>query len=185
MTLESALNISFKKDFYLPFENILCPMSQTYFFQSPLGTLEIQAAQNELHSVQFSAKTMPQSTPAPTAFITSIFQYLTSYFEKGTTPLPQDLNPSGTLFQKKVWALVQSIPSGSCCTYKQLAQQLGDENATRALGSALSKNPILILIPCHRVVGSNGTLTGYAGGLERKKWLLEHEGFLKQKSLLL
>ena len=160
-------------------------MSQTYFFKSPLGTLEIVTSENQLLSIQFSNQIILQNTSSSSSFVNSIFQLLTTYFEKGTTPLPQNLNPLGTHFQKKVWALVQSIPAGSCYTYKQLALQLGDKKAVRALGSALSKNPILILIPCHRVIGTYGFLTGYAGGLDRKKWLLEHEGFLNQKSLLL
>lgn len=86
------------------------------------------------------------------------------------------VNPGGTEFQQRVWAALRSIPVGKVISYGQLAAQLGNPNASRAVGLANSLNPVSIVIPCHRVIGANSTLTGYAGGLERKRWLLEHEG---------
>jgi methylated-DNA-[protein]-cysteine S-methyltransferase len=83
-----------------------------------------------------------------------------------------------TEFQKKVWQALKNIPKGETLTYGQLAEQIGAPNAVRALGTAIGRNPISIIIPCHRVIGSSGLLTGYAGGVDRKRWLLEHEGAL-------
>ena len=85
----------------------------------------------------------------------------------------------GTEFQKKVWQALKNIPKGETLTYGQLAEQIGAPNAVRALGVAIGRNPISIIIPCHRVIGSSGLLTGYAGGVDRKRWLLEHEGALE------
>ena len=81
----------------------------------------------------------------------------------------------GTAFQEKVWAALRTIPFGETWTYGQLAKEIGMPKASRAVGLANSRNPISILVPCHRVIGANGTLTGYAGGIENKKWLLDHE----------
>lgn len=86
------------------------------------------------------------------------------------------INPGGTEFQQRVWLELRSIPVGSVWSYGQLAAQLGNPKAVRAVGMANSLNPIAIVLPCHRVIGANAHLTGYAGGLERKRWLLHHEG---------
>lgn len=87
------------------------------------------------------------------------------------------VSTGGTAFQQQVWAALRTIPPGSVRTYGELAAQIGNRSACRAVGLTNSLNPVAIIIPCHRVVGANATLTGYAGGLERKGWLLEHEGF--------
>jgi len=100
-------------------------------------------------------------------------QWLDRYFageDPGSTP---PLAPEGTPFQRRVWELLRTIPQGQTATYGQLAQRLG--SSPRAVGSAVGHNPISILVPCHRVLGSDGGLTGYAGGVERKLWLLRHE----------
>ena len=93
------------------------------------------------------------------------------------------LNPKGTDFQKNVWNALLEIPYGKTISYLELSKTLGNVKAIRAVASANGKNPLWIVIPCHRVIGSNGDLTGYAGGLHRKKWLLEHERPVKQGSL--
>ncbi len=85
---------------------------------------------------------------------------------------------TGTPFQRSVWRMLRTIPHGTTITYAQLAARIGNPKAVRAAGLANGQNPISIVVPCHRVIGSNGTLTGYGGGLPRKKWLLEHEGAL-------
>ena len=92
---------------------------------------------------------------------------------------------AGTEFQRTVWKMLRTIPCGQIMTYGQMAAQLGNPGASRAVGLANGSNPISVVVPCHRVIGSNGTLTGYAGGVERKKWLLVHEGYLfdQQNSL--
>jgi len=89
----------------------------------------------------------------------------------------------GTEFQKKVWNELLNIPFGKTISYLQLAKELGDVKLIRAVGGANGKNPVSIIVPCHRVIGSDGTLIGYGGGLDKKKWLLEFEGVLVQKEL--
>jgi methylated-DNA-[protein]-cysteine S-methyltransferase len=93
------------------------------------------------------------------------------------------VSTGGTAFQQQVWLALREIPVGTTLTYGQMALRLGKPSASRAVGMTNSLNPISIVLPCHRVIGSNGSLTGYAGGLERKRWLLEHEGALKQGSI--
>ncbi len=90
------------------------------------------------------------------------------------------VDTGGTPFQQQVWTALRAIPPGTTCTYATLATQLGRPQAARAVGMANGQNPIAIVVPCHRLVGSNGALTGYAGGLERKQWLLQHEGVAVQ-----
>jgi methylated-DNA-[protein]-cysteine S-methyltransferase len=110
---------------------------------------------------------------------------LQAYFDRDFTALNDlPVNPGGTEFQQKVWQALRSIPVGKTWTYGELAKHLGKPTASRAVGMANSLNPIGIVLPCHRVVGANGKLTGYAGGLERKRWLLEHESGEKVLSLL-
>ncbi|MGV8813386.1 MAG: methylated-DNA--[protein]-cysteine S-methyltransferase [Gelidibacter sp.] len=108
---------------------------------------------------------------------------LNEYFEGIRTQFDLQLNPEGTEFQKNVWNLLQTIPYGKTISYLQLSQQLGDVKAIRAVANANGKNPLWIVVPCHRVIGSDGSLTGYAGGLQRKQWLLEHESPYKQQRL--
>lgn len=100
---------------------------------------------------------------------------LEEYFQGSREQFELPLSPKGTPFQKKVWSELQRIPFGQTISYLELARRLGDPKVIRASGSANGKNPIAILIPCHRVIGSNGNLVGYAGGLENKKWLLDFE----------
>ena len=101
--------------------------------------------------------------------------WLDGYFWGEPQPVSIPLEPGGTPFQRKVWKLLEGIPCGSTVTYGELARQLGETMSAQAVGGAVGRNPISILVPCHRVVGVGGKLTGYAYGLERKKWLLEHE----------
>ncbi|HEX2856991.1 MAG TPA: methylated-DNA--[protein]-cysteine S-methyltransferase [Propionibacteriaceae bacterium] len=105
---------------------------------------------------------------------------LEEYFEGRRARFELDLAPRGTAFQQRVWDALAHIPSGSTTTYGELAASLGlAPGASRAVGAAVGRNPIGIVVPCHRVIGRDGTLTGYAGGLDRKRWLLEHEGALE------
>ncbi|MGQ9800219.1 MAG: methylated-DNA--[protein]-cysteine S-methyltransferase [Candidatus Saccharicenans sp.] len=111
---------------------------------------------------------------APTA-LHEAYQQLTEYFEGRRTEFSVKLNPSGTAFQKKVWARLRAIPFGQTRSYGQVARACGRPGAARAVGGANNRNPLVIFVPCHRVIGSDGSLTGFGGGLWRKKWLLEHE----------
>jgi methylated-DNA-[protein]-cysteine S-methyltransferase len=97
------------------------------------------------------------------------------------TALP--ISFGGTTFQQTVWKALRTIPPGKTLSYGQLASQIGNPNAMRAVGLANGANPIALIVPCHRVIGANGTLTGYGGGIERKQWLLRHEGSLPQNLL--
>jgi methylated-DNA-[protein]-cysteine S-methyltransferase len=108
---------------------------------------------------------------------------LAEYFEGIRSQFDLKLNPKGTDFQQKVWKELLNIPFGKTRTYLEQTKQLGDPKAIRAVASANGKNPVGIVIPCHRVIGSDGSLTGYASGIWRKKWLLEHESPVKQQSL--
>ena len=105
------------------------------------------------------------------------------YFDGKREVFTLDLNPEGTDFQKKVWDALLTIPFGKTTSYLELSKTLGDVKAIRAVAAANGKNPLWIIVPCHRVIGSDGSLTGYAGGLHRKQWLLEHESPFKQTSL--
>ena len=108
---------------------------------------------------------------------------LNDYFEGKRTSFNLNLNPSGTFFQKQVWDELQNIPFGKTISYLDLSKKLGDVKAIRAVANANGKNPLWIVVPCHRVIGTDGSLTGYAGGLHRKQWLLQHESPSKQQSL--
>lgn len=110
-------------------------------------------------------------------------QQLEQYYNGTRKSFNLKLNPQGTDFQKRVWNELLNIPFGKTRTYLEQTKKLGDPKAIRAVASANGKNPLWIVIPCHRVIGSDGSLTGYAGGIWRKKWLLEHESGVKQQTL--
>jgi methylated-DNA-[protein]-cysteine S-methyltransferase len=107
--------------------------------------------------------------------MTETLTQLDLYFKKTISVFNLPIDPTGTDFQKKVWQSLQSIPPGNVLTYQKLAEQVDSISKTRAVASAIAKNPILIIIPCHRVIGSNGKLTGYSGGIDKKRQLLIHE----------
>lgn len=109
------------------------------------------------------------------------FKQLKEYFFNGRKDFSIPLNPDGTAFQKLVWAQLLSIPYGRTISYKQLAETIGDRKLVRAVGRANALNPVPIIIPCHRVIGTNGSLVGYSGGIEIKRYLLELEGALQKK----
>jgi len=115
--------------------------------------------------------------------IQNCINQLEEYFEGKRKEFSIGINPAGTEFQSKVWNQLVKIPYGKTISYLEQAKQFGDEKAIRAIASANGKNPIPIIIPCHRVIGTDGKLTGYAGGKLKKQWLLEHEGALQQKTL--
>ena len=151
------------------------------YLQTPIGTSEFKGDVNGL----VSARVLDYDVPIgiiPEVLEDAIYQFR-EYFEGTRKSFDLKLNPEGTDFQKKVWDLLQEIPYGQTISYLELSKRLGAPKAIRAVAAANGKNPLWIVIPCHRVIGSNGDLTGYAGGLHRKKWLLEHEGPVKQMTL--
>ncbi|PHS67007.1 MAG: cysteine methyltransferase [Flavobacterium sp.] len=154
----------------------------TIYFKSPIGTLEIKGNQDGLSSLHFlDSKEKP---PLKTSkHLQETVAQLQEYFEGTRTEFNLKLNPEGTDFQKRVWKQLQEIPFSKTVSYQTIANRLGDPKVIRAAASANGKNPIAIIIPCHRVIGKDGSLTGFAGGLHRKKWLLEHECPVKQQTL--
>ncbi|NVJ65118.1 MAG: methylated-DNA--[protein]-cysteine S-methyltransferase [Gammaproteobacteria bacterium] len=158
-------------------------MKPLYFqqFSSPFGKLFIYADQQALKAVVFKPWQNLQAENAIEASNTIIekcYQQLTEYFEGKRREFDLPLSASGTTFQQQVWRTLTQIPFGKAWSYGELAQAIGNKNASRAVGAANGKNPISIIVPCHRVIGANGALTGYAGGLTAKQWLLKHEGII-------
>ncbi|MEX0314832.1 MAG: methylated-DNA--[protein]-cysteine S-methyltransferase [Allomuricauda sp.] len=151
------------------------------YLQTPIGLAEFEGDENGLTSIRVLDTEKPIGI-IPRALQDAVGQFK-EYFEGKREDFDLKLNPSGTDFQKKVWKLLQEIPYGKTVSYLELSKKLGDPKAIRAVASANGKNPLWIVVPCHRVIGSNGDLIGYAGGLHRKKWLLEHESPVKQTSL--
>ena len=148
---------------------------------TPLGFAELQGDENGLVAITvFDAKKSLDIVPP---VLEDAVHQLTEYFEGTRKEFDLTLNPQGTDFQKRVWKELLNIPFGKTLSYLELSKKLGDVKAIRAVASANGKNPLWIVVPCHRVIGSNGDLVGYAGGLHRKKWLLEHESPVKQQSL--
>lgn len=146
----------------------------THYCDSPTGMLRIEATISHVTSIYFLSDDDVQE-PNPNLLCREAASQLNAFFEGGLTVFDLPLRPSGTEFQHRVWNQLHKIPYGETISYGTLAKQLGDPNLVRAVGAANGKNPIAIIAPCHRVIGSNGNLIGYAGGLERKSWLLSHE----------
>lgn len=152
------------------------------FLKTPIGTAKIIGNKDGIAEISVLDDEHP-TTEDPEEPLKSCMMQLEEYFNGQRKTFSVRLNPLGTDFQKRVWDKLLNIPFGKRTSYMKQTLQLGDEKAIRAVASANGKNPIWIIIPCHRVVGSDGSLTGYAGGLWRKKWLLEHESPSGQTSL--
>lgn len=155
---------------------------------TPLGVLTLSASPRGLVSIDFprppgaepsaphpAASDPDADHPAALAILARACEQLERYFKGELTSFDVPLDPPATPFQRRVWDRLMTIPFGTTTTYLAIARALGDTNATRAVGLANGSNPIPIIVPCHRVIGSDGSLTGYAGGLDVKRWLLDHE----------
>ncbi|GMN10168.1 methylated-DNA--[protein]-cysteine S-methyltransferase [Croceitalea sp. MTPC9] len=154
---------------------------ETAYLQTPIGYAALQGDENGLASITVFDGEKPVDI-TPEVLEDAVYQF-TEYFEGNRKVFDLKLNPEGTDFQKRVWDALLKIPYGKTMSYLELSKKLGDVKAIRAVAAANGKNPLWIVVPCHRVIGSNGDLTGYAGGLHRKKWLLEHESPVKQQTL--
>ena len=154
---------------------------ETIFIKSPLGITKIVGDEDGISEISVLSDG-EVSIKIPKELNESVLQ-LNEYFEGTRTVFDFKINPKGTEFQQKVWVELFKIPFGKTISYLELAKRLGDPKVIRAAASANGKNPLWIVVPCHRVIGTDGSLTGYAGGLWRKKWLLEHENPDKQQSL--
>ncbi|MBN2426060.1 MAG: methylated-DNA--[protein]-cysteine S-methyltransferase [Calditrichaceae bacterium] len=148
------------------------------FYDSPIGVIEISADDYNLFSLRFFENDVKRPQEKENKIIEKVIRQLDEYFRKQRKVFELPLKPEGTDFQKKVWQALTQVPYGKTSTYKEIAERTGDLKAVRAVGGANRKNPIAIIIPCHRIIGSDNHLTGYAGGLWRKEWLLRHEGAL-------
>jgi methylated-DNA-[protein]-cysteine S-methyltransferase len=163
---------------------------------SPVGDLVLTATETGLTGVYFSTSRHHPAVGSPSpegrggqgvrtksaegvqSLLDRVEAQLNEYFAGKRTTFDLPLEPNGTDFQLSVWELLRKIPYGVTTSYGELARRLGEPKASRAVGAANGANPIPIIVPCHRVVGSKGELTGFGGGIERKRWLLEHEGAL-------
>ncbi|MFH6602952.1 methylated-DNA--[protein]-cysteine S-methyltransferase [Maribacter algicola] len=157
-------------------------MIETAFIETPLGIAKIEGDTDGLKAITVLDTSEEITKIIPEVLEDAVYQ-LQEYFRGERKAFDLILNPDGTDFQIKVWEELLNIPFGNTMSYLDLSKKLGDVKAIRAVAAANGKNPIWIIIPCHRVIGSDGSLTGYAGGLHRKKWLLEHESPVKQQSL--
>jgi methylated-DNA-[protein]-cysteine S-methyltransferase len=152
-------------------------MEEQYFYtylKTPVGCLKLSSNAIALTAVSFCEEQGEESIQLPDILIQTT-QQLIEYFNGTRSTFKLNLAPNGTEFQKNVWEFVKKVPFGETATYLEIARLTGSANNTRAVGLANGKNPIPIIIPCHRIIGSNGRLTGYAGGIKRKSWLLQHE----------
>ncbi|AUP79314.1 methylated-DNA--[protein]-cysteine S-methyltransferase [Flavivirga eckloniae] len=155
---------------------------ETCIIQTPLGYSKIEGDADGIASV-IVLNSQEKTTDVIPEVLEDCVHQLREYFEGKRKHFSLKLAPKGTEFQKKVWKQLEQIPYGKTLSYLELSKQLGDIKAIRAVANANGKNPLWIIVPCHRVIGSDGSLTGYAGGLHRKQWLLEHESPYKQQSL--
>ncbi|MDL2144066.1 methylated-DNA--[protein]-cysteine S-methyltransferase [Flavobacterium tructae] len=156
---------------------------ETVYVNSPLGITKIVGDEDGIAIVSVSDVGDNDISQTIPKVLEEAVSQLQEYFDGKRTDFDLKLNPKGTDFQQKVWKSLLEIPYGKTISYMDQTKKLGDVKAIRAVASANGKNPLWIVVPCHRVIGTNGSLTGYAGGLSRKKWLLEHENPSTQQRL--
>ena len=149
------------------------------YIDSPLGPVHILASASGISAISFVTTRL--TAEQPSALTTLAAQQLSAYFAGTLNHFNLPLEARGTAFQQQVWQELCTIPFGQTCSYADIARGIDNVKAVRAVGAANGRNPIAIVVPCHRVIGANGTLTGYAGGLDKKAWLLKHEQ--RQKAL--
>lgn len=162
-------------------------MTQVYKldYESPIGVIEIVGTHEAIRSILFSEERekMNFQQPETPPVLVECYNQLDEYFQGGRHEFTFPYQCVGTEFQRTVWSALTEIPYARTGSYKEIALSIGKEKAMRAVGSANGKNKLSIVIPCHRIIGSNGKLTGYAGGLWRKEWLLQHEKKMFNKNL--
>jgi methylated-DNA-[protein]-cysteine S-methyltransferase len=163
-------------------------MNYTTYYSSKLGLLEIIGDDHSIKAVRFvddDPAAPPVDSPPGSVIVAACVQQLDEYFRGERQAFSLRLDPAGTDFQRRVWSQLLQIPYGQTVSYLAVAQAINNEKAIRAVGAANGQNPIVIIVPCHRVIGSDGKLTGYGGGLWRKEWLLSHERALFKQQLSL
>jgi methylated-DNA-[protein]-cysteine S-methyltransferase len=144
-------------------------------YSSPLGKLQITCTDAALYSLHFLKEGDAEEATEENEIIQQVVQQLNEYFSGARQLFQIPIAPEGTPFQTKIWSLLQEIPYGKTISYRDLSKRFGNVKAIRAVAAADGKNNLAIIVPCHRVIGSDQSLTGYAGGLWRKQWLLAHE----------
>jgi methylated-DNA-[protein]-cysteine S-methyltransferase len=163
---------------------MLITLTVTLTIDSPLGPLRLVADEGALTGVYLPSQTAPAARPGQTPVLARAAAQLAEYFAGARRDFDVPLAPRGTGFQERVWRELARIPYGETRSYGELARAIGRPSASRAVGAANGKNPISILVPCHRVIAGSGALTGYAGGLDAKRWLLAHEARWAPQGLL-
>lgn len=150
--------------------------------RSPIGLITVVATEKGVHNVMFDCTEMPRTLEGHTVtrkpvhpVVSRALSQLREYFAGTRTSFDLPLDLEGTPFQVSAWKALATVPFGRTASYAQQASQIGRPTATRAVGAANGRNPVAIVLPCHRIVGANGSLTGFAGGLDTKRWLLDHE----------
>ncbi len=165
-------------------------VSSHYSYSSPLGEIQLTSRDDTLVRIDLGKRISSQDPQAPKSTdLAPVLRKACSWLNHYFAGEPLDVKgfkftPDGTVFQQKVWEIVRHIPYGETLTYGEIARQLSSASSTgqmsaRAVGQAVGKNPLMLIIPCHRVLGKNNRITGYAGGLEAKLWLLRHERILQ------
>ena len=144
------------------------------FYNSPIGLIEISGTENSITSLYFIDQEFNPDLKS-NSYLDKCVEQLDVYFNGKRKIFELNLQPEGSVFQKKVWEELLKVPFGETRSYMEITKLIGDTKAIRAVANANGQNKISIIIPCHRVIGSDGSLTGYGGGLWRKKWLLDHE----------
>ncbi len=145
------------------------------YYEAPVGKIKITANNKAVTSIHFVGKGEKAKSEKPNAITRRCKKQLQEYFAGKRKKFELPLELEGTEFQKKVWKALMKIPYGKTASYGEIAGKINNKKAVRAVGGANNKNKIAIVIPCHRVIGADGSLTGYAGGLNIKQWLLNHE----------
>ena len=148
-------------------------MTNKFYYKSPIGVLEIEPKNDIVLGLKVVESC--DNVSEVTGYFAQVAKQLDEYFAGKRTKFELNISPKGTAFQKKVWAELLKIPYGKTKSYQEIAEAIGNTNAQRAVGSACNKNPILLIIPCHRVVSKSGKLTGFACGIDRKEQFLKLE----------
>jgi methylated-DNA-[protein]-cysteine S-methyltransferase len=150
-------------------------MKETYFgyYRSPIGLIEVAGTSTALRSLDFVER--HRDGYASNGMMQRVVEQIEEYFNGTRSEFDLAIDPQGTDFQKAVWRQLMRIPFGATASYGYIARAIGNPKAVRAVGGANGRNPIAIVVPCHRIIGSDGSMTGYGSGIWRKEWLLKHE----------
>jgi methylated-DNA-[protein]-cysteine S-methyltransferase len=149
---------------------------------SPIGTLTLTSNGSALTRLEIASDTAQADVRSDAdAVLAAAREQLDAYFDMRLMQFDLPLAAHGTDFQHRVWELLRAIPFGETISYAELARRLGNPKAMRAVGAANGRNPLMIIVPCHRVIGADGSLTGFGGGIERKRWLLDHEARMRAR----